>query len=134
MADDKKVSSKVESIITSVEELTVLELADLVHALEEKFGVSASAPMMMAGAAPAAGGAAAPAEEKTEFNVVLTGAGSNKIAVIKAVRELVPTLGLAEAKGVVESAPKAILEGVNKEKAEEAKKKLVEAGATVELK
>ncbi len=131
MAD---VSAKVEKVIAAVEELSVLELADLVHALEEKFGVSASAPMMMAGAAPAAAGDAAPAEEKTEFNVVLTGAGANKIAVIKAVRELVPSLGLAEAKGVVESAPKAVLEGVNKEKAEEAKKKLVEAGATVELK
>jgi large subunit ribosomal protein L7/L12 len=135
MADDKALSAKVESVIKSVEELSVLELADLVHALEEKFGVSASAPMMMAGAMPAAGAAdAAPAEEKTEFNVVLTGAGANKIAVIKAVRELVPSLGLAEAKGVVESAPKAILEGVNKEKAEEAKKKLIDAGATVELK
>ncbi|MDQ3239306.1 MAG: 50S ribosomal protein L7/L12 [bacterium] len=126
-------SAKVESIIKSVEELSVLELADLVHALEEKFGVSASAPMMMAGGAPAAGDAA-PVEEKTEFNVVLSGAGSNKIAVIKAVRELVPSLGLAEAKGVVESAPKNILEGVNKEKAEEAKKKLTDAGATAELK
>jgi large subunit ribosomal protein L7/L12 len=131
MAD---VSAKVEKIITAVEELSVLELADLVHALEEKFGVSASAPMMVAGGAPAAGGDAAPAEEKTEFNVVLTAAGANKISVIKAVRELVPSLGLAEAKGVVESAPKAVLEGVNKEKAEEAKKKLVEAGASVELK
>ncbi len=131
MAD---VSAKVEKVIAAVEELSVLELADLVHALEEKFGVSASAPMMMAGAAPAAAGDAAPAEEKTEFNVVLTGAGANKIAVIKAVRELVPSLGLAEAKAVVESAPKAVLEGVNKEKAEEAKKKLTEAGATVELK
>lgn len=130
MAD---VSAKVEKIISAVEELSVLELAELVHALEDKFGVSASAPMMMAGAAPAAADAA-PAEEKTEFNVVLTGAGANKIAVIKAVRELVPALGLAEAKGVVEAAPKAVLEGVNKEKAEEAKKKLVEAGATVELK
>ncbi len=131
MAD---LSAKVEKVIAAVEELSVLELADLVHALEEKFGVSASAPMMVAGAAPAAAGDAAPAEEKTEFNVVLTGAGANKIAVIKAVRELVPSLGLAEAKGVVESAPKAIMEGVNKEKAEEAKKKLTEAGATVELK
>jgi len=129
MAD---LSAKVESVIKAVEELSVLELADLVHALEEKFGVSASAPMMMAGAAPAAD--AAPVEEKTEFNVVLTGIGANKIAVIKAVRELVPALGLAEAKAMVEAAPKAVLEGVNKEKAEEAKKKLADAGASVELK
>jgi large subunit ribosomal protein L7/L12 len=131
MAD---LSAKVEKIITAVEELSVLELADLVHALEEKFGVSASAPMMMAGAAPAAADAGAPAEEKTEFNVVIAAGGANKIAVIKAVRELVPSLGLAEAKALVEAAPKAVLEGVNKEKAEEAKKKLVDAGATVELK
>lgn len=135
MSDDKKLSAKVEKVISAVEELSVLELADLVHALEEKFGVSASAPVMMAGAA--VGGAAvdaAPAEEKTEFNVVLTAGGANKIAVIKAVRELVPALGLAEAKALVEAAPKAVLEGVNKEKADEAKKKLVDAGATVELK
>lgn len=132
MAD---LSAKVEKVIAAVEELSVLELADLVHALEEKFGVSASAPMMMAGAPAAAGAAdAAPAEEKTEFNVVLANAGANKIGVIKAVRELVPALGLAEAKALVESAPKAVLEGVNKEKAEEAKKKLADAGATVELK
>jgi len=131
MAD---LSQKVEKIITAVEELSVLELADLVHALEEKFGVSASAPMMMAGAAPAAADAGAPVEEKTEFNVVIAACGANKIGVIKAVRELVPTLGLAEAKALVEAAPKAVLEGVNKEKAEEAKKKLVDAGATVELK
>jgi large subunit ribosomal protein L7/L12 len=131
MAD---LSAKVEKVIAAVEELSVLELADLVHALEEKFGVSASAPMMMAGAAPAAAADAAPAEEKTEFNVVIAAAGANKIGVIKAVRELVPSLGLAEAKTLVESAPKAVLEGVNKEKAEEAKKKLTDAGATVELK
>lgn len=131
MAD---LSAKVEKVIAAVEELSVLELADLVHALEEKFGVSASAPMMMAGAAPAAAADAAPAEEKTEFNVVLTAAGANKIGVIKAVRELVPALGLAEAKALVEAAPKNVLEGVNKEKADEAKKKLTEAGATAELK
>lgn len=131
MAD---LSAKVEKVIAAVEELSVLELADLVHALEEKFGVSASAPMMMAGAAPAAAADAAPAEEKTEFNVVLTAAGANKIGVIKAVRELVPALGLAEAKALVEAAPKNVLEGVNKEKADEAKKKLTDAGATAELK
>lgn len=137
MAEEKTLSANVQKVMDLVESLTVLELADLVHALEDKFGVSASAPMMMAGAMPAAGGAAeaaAPAEEKTEFNVVLANAGSNKIGVIKAVRELVPSLGLAEAKALVESAPKAVLEGVNKEKAEEAKKKLADAGATVELK
>jgi large subunit ribosomal protein L7/L12 len=132
---DGNVSAKVESVIKAVEELSVLELADLVHALEEKFGVSASAPMMMAGAAPAAAAdTGAAAEEKTEFNVVLASAGANKIAVIKAVREITPSLGLADAKAFVESAPKNILEGVNKEKAEEAKKKLTDAGATVELK
>ena len=131
-----ELSQKVQKIITAVEELTVLELADLVHALEDKFGVSASAPVMVAGAAPAAAVVtdSAPVEEKTEFNVVLSSTGSNKIAVIKAVRELIPSLGLAEAKTLVESAPKVVLEGVNKEKAEEAKKKLTDAGATVEVK
>jgi large subunit ribosomal protein L7/L12 len=135
MAEEKTLSAQVEKVIELVEKLSVLELADLVHALEDKFGVSASAPMMVAGAAPAAAAGDAPAaEEKTEFNVVLTSGGANKIAVIKAVRELVPALGLAEAKALVEAAPKAVLEGVNKEKAEEAKKKLADAGATVELK
>jgi large subunit ribosomal protein L7/L12 len=135
MAEEKNLSAQVEKVIELVEKLSVLELADLVHALEDKFGVSASAPMMVAGTAPVAAVSDAPAaEEKTEFNVVLTSAGANKIAVIKAVRELVPALGLAEAKALVEAAPKAVLEGVNKEKAEEAKKKLADAGATVELK
>lgn len=136
MADEKTLSANVEKVMELVEKLSVLELADLVHALEDKFGVSASAPVMMAGAAPAAGAAdaGAPAEEKTEFNVVLANGGANKIAVIKVVRELVPSLGLAEAKALVESAPKAILENVKKEAAEEAKKKLTDAGATVELK
>ncbi|HSW97625.1 MAG TPA: 50S ribosomal protein L7/L12 [Candidatus Saccharimonadales bacterium] len=121
-----------EEFLTAVEEMTVLELADLVKALEEKFGVSAA---MMA--APAAAGAAAseePKEEQTTFNVVLTSAGAQKIAVIKAIRELVPTLGLAEAKGLADSAPKEVLTGVNKKTAEEAKAKLTTAGATVELK
>lgn len=135
MAEEKTLSAQVEKVIELVEKLSVLELVDLVHALEDKFGVSASAPMMVAGAAPAAAAGDAPAaEEKTEFNVVLTSGGANKIAVIKAVRELVPALGLAEAKALVEAAPKAVLEGANKEKAEEAKKKLADAGATVELK
>lgn len=129
----KAVSANLEKIIEQIEKLSVLELADLVHALEDKFGVSASAPVAVAG--PAAAGAAngEPAEEKTTFNVILAGAGANKIAVIKAVRELVQTLGLKEAKDLVEAAPKPVLEGVNKATAEEAKTKLTAAGATVEL-
>ncbi len=128
----KAVSASLEKIIEQIEKLSVLELADLVHALEEKFGVSASAPVAMAaaGAAPASG---EPAEEKTTFNVILTSAGANKIAAIKAVRELVPTLGLKEAKDLVEAAPKPVLESVNKTTAEEAKTKLTAAGGTVEL-
>lgn len=133
MADDAKtLSANVQSIVEKVEKLSLLEVSELVKALEDKFGVSAAAPMMMA-AGPAAG-AAAPEEEKTEFTVVLTGAGANKIAAIKAVREIKPELGLAEAKAFVESAPKPLLENVKKEVAEEAKKKLTDAGATVELK
>ena len=122
-----------DEILKSVEEMTVLELADLVKALEEKFGLTAAAPV--AAAAPLAGGAAeAPKEEQTVFNVVLANAGAQKIQVIKAVRELVPTLGLTDAKTLVESAPKEVLTGVNKVAAEEAKKKLETAGAKVELK
>ena len=113
--------------------LTVLEAAELVKSLEEEWGVSAAAPAAVAVAAgPADGGAAA--EEKTEFDVVLAEAGGNKIAVIKAVREVAPGLGLADAKKLVESAPAPVLEGVAKEAAEEAKKKLEAAGAKVELK
>lgn len=129
----KPVSANLEKIIESIEKLSVLELADLVHALEDKFGVSASAP---AAAAPVGAGQAVagePQEEKTTFNVILSGAGANKIAVIKAVRELVQTLGLKEAKDLVEAAPKPVLESVNKVRAEEAKAKLTAAGATVEL-
>lgn len=130
----KSVSGNLQSIIESIEKLSVLELADLVHALEDKFGVTAAAPMAVAGAAPAGNGAAAePAEEQTSFNVILTAAGANKIAVIKAVRELVPTLGLKEAKDLVEAAPKPVMEGVNKETANEAKTKLTAAGGTAEL-
>jgi large subunit ribosomal protein L7/L12 len=121
-----------DEILSAVEEMTVLELADLVKALEEKFGVSA-APVAVA-AAPAAGAAAEVKEEQTVFNVVLTEAGAQKLAVIKTVRELVPTLGLQEAKTLVESAPKEVLTGLNKSAAEEAKKKLEAAGAKVELK
>lgn len=124
-------SDKTKKIIEEVEKLSVLELSELVKALEEKFGVSA-APV----AAPVAAAAAeeGPKEEQTTFNVVLANAGANKIGVIKAVREVVPTLGLAEAKTLVESAPKEVVTGVNKATAEEAKKKLEAAGATVELK
>ncbi len=125
-------SANVQTIVDAVEKLSLLEVSELVKALEEKFGVSAAAPMMM-GAMPGAA-AAAPAEEKTEFTVVVATAGANKIGVIKAVREIKPELGLAEAKAFVESAPKAILENVKKEVADEAKKKLEAAGATVELK
>ena len=123
-------SEKVTAMIEEIKALSVLELAELVHALEETFGVSAAAPVAVA-AAPAAGGAAA--EEKTEFDVVLEGFGDNKIAVIKVVREITG-LGLKEAKEVVENAPKAIQEGVAKDKAEEIKAKLEEAGAAVTLK
>ncbi len=129
----KTVSANLEKITKSIEELSVLELSDLVHALEEKFGVSAAAPLAAASAAaPAAG--ADEASAQTTFNVVLAEGGANKISVIKAVRELVPTLGLAEAKTLVDSAPKQVLEGVNKETANEAKTKLEAAGAKVELK
>jgi len=129
--------AKVEDIIKQIEELSVLELNDLVKALEEKFGVSAAPVAVAATAAPAAaasGSAEEPKEEQTTFNVVLTNAGANKIFVIKAVREINQTLGLKEAKDLVEAAPKEILTGVNKSTAEEAKKKLEAAGATVELK
>jgi len=134
MADEKvKVSEKLTKIMESIETLSVLELADLVKALEDKFGVSAAAPVAVA-AAPAAGVAAAPAEEKTEFDVILAAAGANKIGVIKAVRALKPDLGLKEAKDLVEGAPKPVLEQAKKEDAEKAKKALEEAGAQVELK
>ncbi|MEK7592295.1 MAG: 50S ribosomal protein L7/L12 [Patescibacteria group bacterium] len=121
-----------DEILKSVEEMTVLELSELVKALEEKFGVSA-APVAAA-AAPVAAAAGEVKEEQTVFNVLLTGAGDNKIGVIKAVRELVPTLGLTDAKALVDSAPKEVLTGVNKSTAEEAKKKLEAAGGKVELK
>jgi large subunit ribosomal protein L7/L12 len=121
----------VAELIDQIDKLTVLELADLVKQLEEKYGVSAAAPVAMA-AGPAAA-AAAPAAEKTEFDVILSEAGPEKIKVIKAVRELT-SLGLTEAKAFVESAPKAIKEGVTKDEAESIKKKLEEAGAKVEIK
>jgi large subunit ribosomal protein L7/L12 len=126
-------TDNITKIIEEIEKLTVLEVADLVKALEEKFGVSAAA---VTTTAPSAADAASvgPQEEQTTFNVVITACGANKISVIKAVREVVPTLGLAEAKTLVESAPKEVVVGVNKATAEEAKKKLEAAGATVELK
>jgi len=122
----------VAEIIETIDKLTVLELADLVKQLEEKYGVSAAAPVAMV-AAGGAGAAAAPAAEKTEFDVILTEAGPEKIKVIKAVRELT-SLGLTEAKTFVESAPKPVKEGVTKDEAEAVKKKLEEAGAKVEIK
>lgn len=122
-----------DDILKAVETMTVLELSDLVKALEEKFGVSA-APVAMATAPAEAPAEEGVKEEQTVFNVVLAATGDNKIGVIKAVRELVPTLGLQEAKTLVESAPKEVLAGVNKSAAEEAKKKLEAAGAKVELK
>ena len=126
--------AKVEELIESIKGLTVLELADLVKALEKEFGISAAAPVAVA-AAPAAGAAAAaaPAEEKTEFTVILKEIGANKINVIKAVRELT-NLGLKESKDLVEAAPKAIKENVNKDDANNAKAKLEAAGAVVEVK
>lgn len=128
-----KVSPAAQKIIDAVEKLTVLELAELVKALEDKFGVSASAPVAVA-AAPAASADAAPVEEKSEFDIVLAAAGANKIASIKAVRTINQELGLKEAKDLVEAAPKTVAEGVKKEQAEEWKKLLEEAGAQVELK
>ena len=123
-------SEKVTAIIEELKVLTVLELAELVKAVEEEFGVSAAAAVAVA--APAAGGAAA-AEEKTEFDVILANAGAEKIKVIKAVREITG-LGLAEAKAIVDGAPKTLKESASKEEAEEIKAKLTEVGATVELK
>jgi large subunit ribosomal protein L7/L12 len=127
-------AGKVETILEEIKGLTLLEAADLVKKMEETFGVStaAAAPMMMAGGA-AGGGAAAPVEEKTEFTVVLSEVGANKINVIKAVRE-VTSLGLVEAKNLVEGAPKPVKEGVNKDEAATIKKKLEDAGAKVEIK
>ncbi len=119
-----------EEFIAEIEKMTVLELNDLVKALEEKFGVSAAAAVV---AAPAAGGGAAAAEEKTEFDVVLKEAGSEKIKVIKAVREVVSGLGLKEAKDIVEGAPKTLKEGVSKEEAEKIKEKFAEVGATIDI-
>ena len=130
------VKEKLEDLIKSIEGMSVLELADLVKTLEEKFGVQANMPMMasaVAGAGAAGAGAQAAEEEKSTFTVVLSRAGANKIAVIKEVRTMT-SLGLKEAKDLVDAAPKPIKEGATKEEAEEMKKKLVAVGATVELK
>ncbi len=127
--------SKLEQIADDLSSLTVLEASELATLLEEKWGVSAAAPVAVAGVAAAGGDAGgAAAEEKDEFDVILTAAGDKKINVIKAVREVVSGLGLKEAKELVEGAPKPIKEGVSKAEAEEIKKKFEEAGATVELK
>ncbi len=124
--------SNVESILESIEKLTLLEAAELVKAMEEKFGVSAAAPVAVAAAAPAAAGEAA-AEEASEVSVILTSAGANKIAVLKEVRAITG-LGLKEAKDLVDGAPKPVKEGIKKEDAEAIKKQLEAAGATVEVK
>ena len=127
--------SKIASIIESIEALNVLELVELKKTMEDKWGVTAAAPVMMGAMMPAAGAAAAApaAEEKTEFDVILKDAGANKINVIKVVREIT-SLGLKEAKDLVDAAPKPVKEGVSKEEAEQIKAKLVEAGAGVEVK
>ncbi|MCK5012267.1 MAG: 50S ribosomal protein L7/L12 [Candidatus Omnitrophica bacterium] len=131
-----ELSSKLEEVVKTIEQLTALELSELVKGLEDKFGIQAAAPMAMGAMMPGAAGAAAggeAAEEKTSFDVVLADVGPNKISVIKEVRAAT-SLGLKEAKDLVESAPKAVKEGTTKEEAEELKKKLEAAGAKVELK
>lgn len=131
MAEEKKMTK--EEIIAAIETMSVLELSELVKELEDKFGVSAAAPAMAMPMMPGAGAAAPVEEEQTEFDVVLKGPGSNKIATIKVVREIT-SLGLKEAKELVDNAPKPVKEAVSKEEAEEIKKKMEEAGAEVELK
>lgn len=130
----KKVST--EDLIATIEQMTIVELNDLVKTLEDKFGITAAAPVAVAaaGAAPAGGDAAAPAEEKTEFTVMITDGGASKINVIKVVRKYNQALGLKEAKDLVENPPKAVVENVKKEEADTIKKELEEAGAKVELK
>ena len=126
-------TEKMDELIKSIEQMSVLELSQLVKALEERFGVTAAAPMMAAAAPAGAGAAAEVVEEQTEFDVILTEVGPNKVQVIKAVRELT-SLGLKEAKDVVEAAPKAVREAVTKDEAEAAKSKLEEAGAKAQVK
>ena len=125
-------SEKVTAILEEIKALTVLDLSELVHAIEDEFGVSAAAPVAVAAAAAAP--AAAAAEEKTEFDVILAEAGAEKIKVIKVVREVVSGLGLKEAKEIVDGAPKTLKEGVSKDEAEKIKAKFAEVGATVEIK
>jgi len=132
--EKKEVSAKFKEIVEKIENLSVLELSELVKELEDRFGVSAAAPMMMAGAVAGAGAAAEEVEEKTSYDVIITSAGDKKIQVIKVVREIKPELGLKEAKDLVEAAPKELAKGMKKEEAEEAKAKLEAAGAGVELK
>jgi large subunit ribosomal protein L7/L12 len=127
-------AANLENIVNELSGLSVLEAAELVKKLEEKWGVSAAAPVAVAAVAGGAAGGAAPAEEKTSFDVILTDAGANKINVIKEVRAAVAGLGLAEAKALVEGAPKTVKEGATKEEAAEIKKKLEAAGAKVEVK
>ena len=133
MSDDGNLSPKVSELIESIGGLTVLELAELVKALEEQFGVSAAAPVMMAGMVPADGAGGEVEEEKDSFDVVLNGPGDKKIQVIKVVREIT-SLGLKEAKALVDEAPKPVKEGITKQEAEEIHAKLSEAGAAVEIK
>lgn len=136
MSDEQKqveVPEKFKELVEKIEKLTVVEMAELVKVLENKFGVSAQAPVVMAGAAGAAAGEAGAADEQTVFNVELTEAGSNKIAVIKVIRE-VTQKGLKESKDLVDAAPKLVKEGVNKEEANEIKKKIEEAGGKAVLK
>lgn len=129
---ESKLSAKVQKVVDAVKELSLMEVSELVKALEDEFGVSAAAPAMIAAAPGAVAGA--PVEEQTEFDVILKEGGSNKIGAIKAVRQLKPELGLGEAKQFVESAPQKVLEVANKEDAENAKKVLEEAGCVVEMK
>ena len=131
-AEKAKKPAAIEDIMTAIKNMTVLELAELVKALEAEFGVSAAAPVVAAAAVAPSAEAAPPEDEKTEFNVILKDIGANKINVIRAVRELTP-LGLKESKDLVESAPKPVKEGVNKDDAAAAKEKLEAAGATVEI-
>jgi len=133
MSDEVTLSKAAQGILDDVKKLSVLELADLVKAMEKEFGVSAAAPVAVAAAPAAGGGAAAAGEEKSAFNVELTAGGGQKIAVIKVVREITG-LGLKEAKDIVDGAPKMVKENVKKAEADEMKKKLEEAGATVTLK
>jgi len=123
-----------EDLLKAIEEMSVLDLSELVKALEEKFGVTAAAPVAVAAAGAAPAEAGEPAEEQTVFNVWIQASGANKLGVIKTLRELAPTLGLKEAKDLVDAAPKEVMTAVNKKTADEAKEKLTAAGATVELK